>query len=84
MPSLIPTIVFFMFSSSPFVSSIKTTPFFTFTKLVAFEKAIADEVHGGGSFSEELWRTLVEKATIYPDRSIHFLFTDGSETTILP
>lgn len=61
------------------------TPFLREEEIkTAFEKAILGEKAKSHSFSEELWRTLVEKVTISPDRSMRFLFTDGTESTVTP
>lgn len=61
------------------------TPFLREDEIhTAFEKALAGIGSNEASFSEERWRTLVESVTVNPDRSMKFLFTDGTETTLAP
>lgn len=61
------------------------TPFLREDEIwAAFEKAISNKAAEETPYSEDLWRTLVEKVTVYPDRSIMFLFADGSEITVTP
>jgi len=61
------------------------TPFLREDEIhTAFEKALVGIGSNEASFSEERWRTLVESVTVNPDRSMKFLFTDGTETTLAP
>lgn len=49
----------------------------------AFERALNNTSSKDLAYSEELWRALVDTVTVNPDKSMRFLFTDGTEATVL-
>ncbi|MCH5352178.1 MAG: zinc ribbon domain-containing protein [Acutalibacter sp.] len=51
---------------------------------VAFESAMKQLSAEKTVFNEDRWRTLVETVTVYSDRSMKFLFTDGNKVVVLP